>query len=39
VIHAAKKTMPINVVSKLASDGIIAHTCAGEWRNVAHSSM
>ena len=33
VIQAAKKTLPINVVSKPVSNGIIQHTCAGEWRN------
>ena len=33
VIHAVKKTMTINVVSKLVSNSIIEHTCAGEWRN------
>jgi hypothetical protein len=37
VIHAAKKTMPINVVSKLASNGIIQHTCAGAWRNTGRA--
>jgi hypothetical protein len=32
VIHAAKKTIRINVVSKLVANSIIQHTCAGEWR-------
>ena len=32
VIHAMKKIIPINIVSKLVSGGIIEHTCAGEWR-------
>jgi mannosyltransferase OCH1-like enzyme len=34
VIHAMKKVISINVVSKLVSGGIIEHTCAGEWRRV-----
>jgi mannosyltransferase OCH1-like enzyme len=34
VIHAMKKSVPINIVSKLVSNGIVEHTCAGEWRNV-----
>jgi hypothetical protein len=33
VIHAMKKSIPINIVSKLVSNGIVEHTCAGEWRN------
>jgi mannosyltransferase OCH1-like enzyme len=34
VIHTMSKTIPINVVSKLVSNSIIEHTCAGEWRNL-----
>jgi hypothetical protein len=33
VIHAMKKSVSINIVSKLVSNGIVEHTCAGEWRN------
>lgn len=32
VIHAAKKTISINVISKLVSNSIVQHTGAGEWR-------
>ena len=34
VIHAAKKTIYINVISNLASNSIIQHTGAGEWRKL-----
>ena len=34
VIHAMKKVISINIVSKLVSNGILEHTCAGEWRRV-----
>jgi mannosyltransferase OCH1-like enzyme len=39
VIHATKKTMPINVVSKLVSSSIIEHTCAGEWRKLGRPGL
>jgi hypothetical protein len=32
VVHTMNKTVPINVVSKLVSNSIVEHTCAGEWR-------
>ena len=32
IIHAVKKTLSINVISKLMSNGIIEHTCAGAWK-------
>ena len=37
VIHTINKTTPVNVVSKLMSNSIIEHTCAGEWRSVKHT--
>jgi mannosyltransferase OCH1-like enzyme len=37
VIHTIHKTTPVNVVSKLVSNSIIEHTCAGEWRSVKHA--
>ena len=39
VIHTMNKTMHINVVSKLVSNSIIEHTCAGEWRKLGRASI
>ena len=36
VVHIMNKTVHVNVVSKLVSNSIIEHTCAGEWRSSTH---